>query len=62
MASTLNSARGDQHFGDGEGSEGMRLAAFVTLGNLGLIFSVMTVAYIILSLLALKPLASQLEI
>jgi hypothetical protein len=59
MASTLNdakaintSATGDQT----EGSEGMRLARFCTLEeSLGFIFGVMTVAYIVLSLFALKP-------
>jgi hypothetical protein len=59
MASTLNDARAidtsvtaDQ----GEASEGMHLARFCTLEEaLGLIFGVMTVAYIVLSLFALKP-------
>ena len=39
-----------------EASEGMRLARFCRLEEaLGLIFSVMTVAYIVLSLFGLKP-------
>ena len=59
MASTINdtraidtSAAADQI----EASEGMRLARFCTLEEaLGLIFGVMTVAYMVLSLFALKP-------
>lgn len=54
MASTLNDAReintsATAH--QSEASEGMRLARFCTLKEaLGLIFGVMTVAYILLSL------------
>jgi hypothetical protein len=59
MASTFNhtrsintSATADQT----ESSEGMRHARFCSLEEcLGLIFGVMTVAYIVLSLIALKP-------
>jgi len=58
MASTINdtraidtSAAADQI----EASEGVRLARFCTLEALGLIFGVMTVAYMVLSLFALKP-------
>jgi len=59
MASTLNDARAinaaataDQS----EASEGMRLARFCSLEvALGLIYGVMTVAFIVLSLFAIKP-------
>jgi hypothetical protein len=58
MASTLNdvraintSATADQS----EASEGMRLARFCTLEEaLGLIFGVMTAAFVVLSLFAIK--------
>ena len=59
MASTLTDARAintaataDQN----ETSEGMRLARFCTLEEaLGLIFGVMTVAFLVLSVFAIKP-------
>jgi hypothetical protein len=59
MASTFNDARAintsataDQT----ENSEGLRLARFCSLEEgLGLVFGVMTVAYVVLSLIALKP-------
>ena len=59
MASTLNDARAINTSATAhpsEASEGMRLARFCTLEEaLGLIFGVMTVAYVVLSLFALKP-------
>jgi len=59
MASTINDTRAINTSGAAsqiEASEGMRLARFCRLKEaLGLIFGVMTVAYIVLSLFALKP-------
>jgi len=58
MASTINDTRAinTSAAADQIASEGMRLARFCRLEEaLGLIFSVMTVAYIVLSLFALKP-------
>ena len=59
MASTFNDARAintsataDQT----ENSERMRLSRFCSLEEgLGLVFGIMTVAYVVLSLIALKP-------
>ena len=58
MASTINDTRAinTSAAADQIASEGMRLARFCTLEEaLGLIFGVMTVVYIVLSLIALKP-------
>ena len=58
MASTINDTRAinTSAAADQIASEGMRLARFCTLEEaLGLILAVMPVAYIVLSLFALKP-------
>jgi hypothetical protein len=59
MASTLNNARAfdtSATADQSETSEGTRLARFCSLEEgLGLVFGVMTVAYVVLSLIALKP-------
>ena len=59
MASTINDTRAINTSGGAspfEASEGARLARFCRLKEaLGLIFSVMTVAYIVRSLFPLRP-------
>ena len=59
MASTLNDVRAigkPARVEEVQPSEGLRLARFCTLEeSLGLVFGVMTVAYIVFSLFALRP-------
>jgi hypothetical protein len=59
MASTINDVRAistPETVEEVQATEGLRLARFCALEeSLGLVFGVMTVAYIVLSLFALRP-------